>query len=78
MIPLAIYIKYRYFIDRDPTHFEKILNFLRDGICILPENNYYVVKQELLQEAKYYSLTELIEYLENYDDDSPSQAYKVQ
>jgi hypothetical protein len=46
------------FIDRDPTHFRLILNFLRVGATALPENN--VQLEELLQEAHFYQLTGLV------------------
>ena len=53
-----------YFIDRDGAHFRYILNYLRDG-CIkegtLPQNE--VIWGELLNEAEYFQLTGLIEYL---------------
>lgn len=52
----------RYFIDRDGTHFGKILNFLRDGkLPVPPENS--VTRAELLIEAEYYQLGGLIELL---------------
>jgi hypothetical protein len=54
-----------YFIDRDGTFFRHILNFLRDG-CLdagtLPQDS--VIIKELLREAKYYQLAELVLYLE--------------
>ncbi|XP_060554299.1 uncharacterized protein LOC132715323 [Ruditapes philippinarum] len=53
-----------YFIDRDGAHFRYILNYLRDG-CIkegtLPSNE--VLWGELLNEAEYYQLSGLVEYL---------------
>ena len=53
------------FIDRDPTHFRMVINFLRDGERALPkalrdrgdEADYY---GELLAEADFYQLTSLI------------------
>ena len=53
------------FIDRDPTHFRTVINFLRDGERALPkalrdrgdEADYY---EELLAEADFYQLTGLI------------------
>lgn len=55
-----------YFIDRDGTHFRYILNYLRDG-CVkegtLPQNEN--VWRELLTEAEYFQLAELVEYLNN-------------
>lgn len=46
--------KGRIFIDRDPTHFGLILNYLRDGVCILPADSQGL--QEVLQEAEFYQL----------------------
>jgi len=45
------------FIDRDPTHFSKILNYLRDGLCIAPTNVEEML--ELKTEAAFYGLTHL-------------------
>ncbi|GMI03947.1 hypothetical protein TrLO_g6704 [Triparma laevis f. longispina] len=50
-----------FFIDRDPTHFRHILNYLRDGDCHLTS---LTSISELLIEAQYYSLPGLIEQLE--------------
>eukprot|EP01084_Bolivina_argentea_P229657 387563_1 len=48
-----------YFIDRDPTHFRVILNFLRDGRdrVILPKKESALA--ELLNECEFYNLTVL-------------------
>ena len=46
------------FVDRDPTHFRHILNFLR-GIFTYPPNI-----QELWYEADFYGLTQLKRVLE--------------
>ena len=51
------------FIDRDGTHFRYILNYLRDHNCCLPSNP--EIRQELLAEAKYYQLDQLILQLES-------------
>ena len=55
-----------YFIDRDGVHFRYILNYLRDG-CLkegtLPNND--VLWGELLNEAEYFQLGDLIEYLKS-------------
>lgn len=50
------------FIDRDPAHFGKILNFLRDGFCVLPNNLGDL--RELWHEADFYSLQELKKLIE--------------
>jgi hypothetical protein len=51
-----------YFIDRDPKHFRKILNFLRDGEFALNDDD-GVERKELIREAEYYSLIALLDYL---------------
>ena len=43
-----------YFIDRDGTHFRYILNYLRTGKLLLPEDK--VVRKELLTEAEFYQI----------------------
>ncbi|KAF5840327.1 BTB/POZ protein [Dunaliella salina] len=50
------------FIDRDPKHFPRVLNYLRDGVCTLPENR--DEKLELLREASFYGLEGLTTELE--------------
>lgn len=42
------------FIDRDDTHFRYILNFLRDGSCVLPSKEQH--QQELRREAEYFQV----------------------
>lgn len=44
----------RVFIDRDPRHFGLVLNFLRDGACMLPPD--VGGRRELLQEADFYQV----------------------
>ena len=51
---LQVDIKGRYFIDRDYTHFRKILNYLRTGQLITPLTSKEAKK--LLLEAEYYNL----------------------
>eukprot|EP01087_Luapelamoeba_hula_P016190 TRINITY_DN4968_c0_g1_i1.p1 TRINITY_DN4968_c0_g1~~TRINITY_DN4968_c0_g1_i1.p1 ORF type:complete len:375 (-),score=80.14 TRINITY_DN4968_c0_g1_i1:106-1230(-) len=51
-----------YFIDRDGTHFRHILNFLRNGTLLVPDDTF--VQEELLIEAKYYQIPDLIVLLE--------------
>ncbi|CAL2033942.1 unnamed protein product [Caenorhabditis brenneri] len=51
------------FVDRDPTHFRYILNFMRDGVdTFLPNDDEKT--QEIKNEAKYYRLVELVKLLE--------------
>ncbi|KAF1767465.1 hypothetical protein GCK72_007424 [Caenorhabditis remanei] len=47
------------FIDRDPTHFRLILNFLRDSHVALPDSEKEIL--EIEQEAQYYLLSGLME-----------------
>jgi len=63
-IPIVLdTLKQHYFIDRDGGMFRHILNFMRTGRPILPENFQYV--DLLLEEAKYFELPELVSYLGN-------------
>ncbi|KAL9951602.1 hypothetical protein ACROYT_G044297 [Oculina patagonica] len=50
-----------YFIDRDGTHFRYILNYLRTGQLIVPEDK--VVHRELLAEAEFYQVQGIINKL---------------
>jgi len=53
----------RLFLDRDPTHFRWVLNYLRDGyICSVPEN--MSTRAELLHEARFYKVAGLCGILE--------------
>ena len=69
-IPIVLdTLKQHYFIDRDGGMFRHILNFMRTGRPILPENFQYV--DLLLEEAKYFELPELVSYLGNIWCDKP-------
>ena len=64
-----------YLIDRSPLYFEPILNYLRHGQLVLDKN---VNPEGVLEEAKFFGLTSLIEQLEDLiereqppDDGSP-------
>ena len=50
-----------YFIDRDGTHFRYILNYLRTGQLIVPEDE--IVRREILVEAKFYRIEGIINEL---------------
>ena len=50
-----------YFIDRDGTHFRYILNYLRTGQLIVPEDK--IVREELLAEAEFYQVEGIIKAL---------------
>jgi hypothetical protein len=43
------------FIDRDPKHFGLILNFLRDGLAVLPRDEQAL--REIMVEAAYYKVS---------------------
>lgn len=47
-----------YFIDRDGTHFRYILNYLRTGQLIVPEDK--IIRRELFTEAKFYQVQGMI------------------
>lgn len=49
-------------IDRCGTHFGTIMNYLRDGSVVLPESTKSIA--ELLVEAKYYCISELVDSCE--------------
>lgn len=49
-------------IDRCGAHFGTIMNYLRDGSVTLPDSTRGVA--ELLAEAKYYCITELVDSCE--------------
>ena len=52
-----------YFIDRDPTYFRYVLNYLRDGnISGIPKDNVQILN-EILQEASFYSINGLTIYI---------------
>eukprot|EP01112_Ceratiomyxa_fruticulosa_P010048 TRINITY_DN2638_c0_g1_i1.p1 TRINITY_DN2638_c0_g1~~TRINITY_DN2638_c0_g1_i1.p1 ORF type:complete len:350 (-),score=60.55 TRINITY_DN2638_c0_g1_i1:258-1307(-) len=51
-----------FFIDRDGTYFNYILNYLRTGEWIIPQNKPYLIKM-LLLEAEFYQISELIKEL---------------
>ena len=51
------------FIDRDPKHFNRILNFLRDGDVPLPATQTEL--EELKREAEFYCIDSLIRICES-------------
>jgi len=53
-----------YFIDRDGTHFGIILNYLRDGDCVFPKDDYVV--RHLLKEAQFYAIEPLVQVLQEH------------
>lgn len=55
----------RVFIDRDPQHFGLILNFLRDGFCVLPTN--VDARRQILQEADFFQLDSLRAFVMHED-----------
>lgn len=50
-----------YFIDRDGTHFRYILNYLRTGRLLLPDDK--LVRKELLEEAEFYQIRGIVDEL---------------
>eukprot|EP01080_Neovahlkampfia_damariscottae_P006838 gene6838-11000_t len=56
--PLQVDKTGKVFIDRDDTHFRKILNYLRTGVLITPLSS--IDAKELLLEAEFYNLKNLI------------------
>ena len=48
-----------FFIDRDGTHFQFILNYLRTGKLTLPEGATFI--EELKEEAEFYQIQGLVE-----------------
>ena len=50
-----------YFIDRDGTHFRYILNYLRTGELIVPQDK--IIRRELLAEARFYQFEGIIHEL---------------
>jgi hypothetical protein len=56
-------IEREYFIDREPTHFRFILNYLRDRKVSLPSS--LSLLYQLLVEAEYYQIQPLLVLIEN-------------
>lgn len=59
--PLQLQSDGSVFIDRDGTHFRYVLNFLRDGHIEIPQDTEKLA--ELIREAEYYSLTNMVNFL---------------
>jgi len=51
-----------YFIDRDGKHFRIILNYLRTGELLFPEDD-KILKKELLKEVEFYQIEGILELL---------------
>lgn len=52
-----------YFIDRDPTYFRVVLNWLR-GVRSIPSTDSSVLR-EIRWEAEYYAMTDLVSEIDN-------------
>lgn len=62
-IPIVLdTLKQHYFIDRDGKAFRYVLNFMRTGRLSLPVN--FDDFETLLEEARYYQLTEMVNQIE--------------
>ncbi|CAL2034490.1 unnamed protein product [Caenorhabditis brenneri] len=62
-VPISQHESDAIFIDRSPKHFDKILNFLRDGEVNLPSSEDEI--DEIRKEAQYYLLMDLVEFCDN-------------
>lgn len=62
MWPSSLDSKGAYLIDRNPTYFEPLLNFLRHGELILDKN---INPQGVLEEAKFFGIETLIPMLQS-------------
>lgn len=66
-IPIVLdTLKQHYFIDRDGKSFRHILNYMRTNILTLPDN--FDDFDTLLNEAKYYELSDMVKQLEEIID----------
>ena len=63
-----------YFIDRDGTHFRYILNYLRTGYLLAPEDK--LVRKELLEEAQFYQIRGIVDELRRFRDPKSCQRNK--
>ena len=50
-----------YFIDRDGTHFRYILNYLRTGYLLVPDDK--LIRKEILEEAEFYQIRGIVNQL---------------
>merc|ERR1711997_326527 len=70
-IPIVLdTLKQHYFIDRDGEMFKHILNYMRTGRSILPDNFGHL--ELLLEEARYYELQDLVTQLTNLHNKTAS------
>ncbi|XP_069140949.1 BTB/POZ domain-containing protein KCTD9-like [Argopecten irradians] len=61
-----------YLIDRSPRYFEPILNYLRHGQLVLDKN---INPQGVLEEARFFGLTSLMDSLEEIIEDPAGSQY---
>ena len=50
-----------YFIDRDGTHFRYVLNYLRTGYLLVPDDK--LIRKEILEEAEFYQIRGIVDEL---------------
>jgi len=66
-----------FIIDRDPTNFKPVLNYLRHGKLVVDRN---MIEEAVLEEAKFYNVTDLIKMLKtriDSRDDKKSKGSRV-
>ena len=60
-----------YFIDRDGTNFRYILNYLRTGYLLIPDDK--LIRKEILEEAEFYQIRGIVNQLLRFWDPKSCQ-----